>query len=565
MDRIRVILATVQKYLGGMNASQKLLIASGVVILLMTLFLVTQYASTPQMVALSREGGDEQDRLHSFLATSKWVRGVDYDLSPSGDVLVRPELKYKVVADLSQSGQLPEQTGLFFDTLFDIQSFTHTNDQHWMAYLLAKGNEQSRVISEMPGIDRAKVILNVPPTKGIGPRMTKASASVSVKMLNGDLLPQRTVDAIASFVAGSTERVGIEDVSITDGIKSYKARDPDELVLGDRLSYARGIERAFETKIEPIIGIEGARIMVTADVNLNRSQIDEKHILPQGKGSETFVTRDRSIDTSDSTSGSGAEPGLRSNTGASINQGGGSRQSSETSETETEMSPQVGTRHTKTDVPGGDWTKIVATIGIPRGSIVRMLQAQAGGDPEGEPSAPTEQEVSDAFAAQELRITEAVVEHLGATTSEGEQVAGVVRVTMLPIDAPAMGLEPGAASPSGMLFGLDLASGGGGMVERVLVGALALLAVGMMLMMVRKAGKKVELPTPEELVGIPPALTSDSDIVGEADETDTPMTGIEVDDDQAQANKMLEQVTDLVQNNPETAAKLIGRWSSLDD
>jgi flagellar biosynthesis/type III secretory pathway M-ring protein FliF/YscJ len=103
------------------------------------------------------------------------------------------------------------------------------------------------------------------------------------------------------------------------------------------------------------------------------------------------------------------------------------------------------------------------------------------------------------------------------------------------------------------------------MIERVLVGALALLAVGMMLMMVRKAGKKVELPTPEELVGIPPALTSDSDIVGEADETDTPMTGIEVDDDQAQANKMLEQVTDLVQNNPETAAKLIGRWSSLDD
>ena len=565
MDRIRVILATVQKHLGGMNASQKLLIASGVVILLMTLFLVTQYASTPQMVALSREGGDEQDRLHGFLATSKWERGVDYDLSPSGDVVVRPELKYKIVADMSQSGQLPEQTGIFFDNLFDIQTFTQTNQQHHTAYLIAKQNELGRVISEMPGIDRAKVMLNVPPTTGIGHRMSKASASVSVQTVSGDRIAQRTVDAIAAFVAGATERVNIEDVSITDGLASYKARDPDELVLGDRLSYARGIEREFERKIEPIVGIEGARVMVTADVNLSRSQIDELYVLPNNEGSQVFTIRDRTMDTEDASKGGGAEPGIRSNTGATVNTGSGPGQSSTTSEVESEMSAQPGSRRTKTDVPGGDWTKIVATIGIPRGSIVRMLQSQGTPGAEGEAPLPDDQEVTGAFEAQKQRLTEAVQEHLTATTRKGERVAGVVKVTLLPIDAPSTGgLAPGAASPTGFPF-LELAGGGSGLMERVLVGALALFAVGMMLMMVRKAGKKIELPSPEELVGIPPALASENDIVGEADETDTPMTGIEVDDHQAQANKMLEQVSDLVQKNPETAARLIGRWSSLDD
>lgn len=548
-----------------MNASQKLLVASGVVILLMTLFLVTQYASTPQMVPLSRDGGEEQDRLHSFLSASKWERGVDYDLSSSGDVVVRPELKYKIVADMSQSGQLPEQTGIFFDNLFDIQTFTQTNEQHRMAYILAKANELSQVVSEMPGIDRARVMLNVPPTTGIGPRMSRASASVSVRTLGGDRIAQRTVDAIAAFVAGATERVEVEDVSITDGVTHYQVRDPDELVLGDRLSYARGIEREFERKIEPIVGIDGARVMVTADVNLNRSQIEERFVLPKNKGSEVFATRDRTLDTSDSTPAGGGEPGIRSNTSANVNLAGGSGRSSSTSETETDSSAHVGSRLTKTDVPGGDWTSIVATIGIPRGSIVRMLQAQAGPGDEGETPVPDDEEVGLAFEEQKQRVTEAVQEHLSATTTEGERVAGVVRVTLLPIDAPpADGFAPGAASPTGFPF-LELTGGGGGLMERALVGALALFAVGMMLMMVRKAGKKIELPSPEELVGIPPALANDNDIVGEADETDTPMTGIEVDDQQAQANKMLEQVGELVQKNPETAAKLIGRWSSLDD
>ena len=54
----------------------------------------------------------------------------------------------------------------------------------------------------------------------------------------------------------------------------------------------------------------------------------------------------------------------------------------------------------------------------------------------------------------------------------------------------------------------------------------------MMVSMVKKAGRKVDLPSADELVGIPKALESDSDIIGEADESDTPMTGIEVGDEE---------------------------------
>jgi len=74
-----------------------------------------------------------------------------------------------------------------------------------------------------------------------------------------------------------------------------------------------------------------------------------------------------------------------------------------------------------------------------------------------------------------------------------------------------------------------------------------------------------ELPTAEELVGLPSALESGSDIIGEADESDTPMTGIEVGDDELNTFKLLEQVNELVAQDAPTAAKIVERWIASED
>ena len=63
-------------------------------------------------------------------------------------------------------------------------------------------------------------------------------------------------------------------------------------------------------------------------------------------------------------------------------------------------------------------------------------------------------------------------------------------------------------------------------------------------------------------MGIPPALDPGSDLVGEADERDTAMSGIEIDDEELKVSKMLEQVSDLVKTNPNTAATVFNRWMS---
>jgi flagellar biosynthesis/type III secretory pathway M-ring protein FliF/YscJ len=83
--------------------------------------------------------------------------------------------------------------------------------------------------------------------------------------------------------------------------------------------------------------------------------------------------------------------------------------------------------------------------------------------------------------------------------------------------------------------------------------------------MVRKAGKKTEIPSAEELVGVPPSLELQADVIGEADEGELAMEGIEVGDEQMQSKKLLETVSQMVESNPESAAKLLNRWIDVEE
>jgi uncharacterized membrane protein len=157
---------------------------------------------------------------------------------------------------------------------------------------------------------------------------------------------------------------------------------------------------------------------------------------------------------------------------------------------------------------------------------------------------------------------------------EGEIAQGEVVVTMMAsdpagIDGSGGGGARGVGGASGAGLGslgtiLSLGGAGGGVLDRAVLGLLAVVALGMMAMMVRKAGKHVAPPKAEELAGSPPTLETKSDVVGEADETETAMTGILVGDEELKASKLKEQVSELIQKSPDTAVKVLNRWVSVE-
>ncbi len=94
------------------------------------------------------------------------------------------------------------------------------------------------------------------------------------------------------------------------------------------------------------------------------------------------------------------------------------------------------------------------------------------------------------------------------------------------------------------------------------LGGLAVISLAMMFMMVRKAGARAELPSPAEVAGIPPTLlqSDHGDIVGEAEQSALALEGVELDDDALRRQPMLDQISDMVNKNPDEAAGLLRRW-----
>jgi flagellar biosynthesis/type III secretory pathway M-ring protein FliF/YscJ len=96
------------------------------------------------------------------------------------------------------------------------------------------------------------------------------------------------------------------------------------------------------------------------------------------------------------------------------------------------------------------------------------------------------------------------------------------------------------------------------------LGVLALVSLGLMLGMVRKATRTPPMASIEELAGVPPTLPAEDELVGEADETDPSMAGIELNEDELRSRKIAEQIGELVKGNPAEAASLIRRWVRTD-
>ena len=104
-----------------------------------------------------------------------------------------------------------------------------------------------------------------------------------------------------------------------------------------------------------------------------------------------------------------------------------------------------------------------------------------------------------------------------------------------------------------------------GLIKYIGLVGLALLSLAMMFLMVRRAGVHAELPSAEEIVGVPPPLPTDqSEVVGEAEESAPAMEGVELDDDALQRKQMLNQISDMVKQNPDEVANLLRRWIRIE-
>jgi flagellar M-ring protein FliF len=575
MDQVRVLLASIQKNLGALGATQKLLIGSLAVIMLMTLFLVSQYAGKQTYVPLlPGASSEDQQKAATVLRTAN----IGFQEGPTG-ILVPAEKREDAFALLGQSGNQPANSALVFENLLKNQNWMNSREQNRQLYKVMLDNWLSGVLSKFGGIRQASVFVDVPEPGGIGQSVKRAKASVTLFSDTGRAVPQETVDAAARFVSGSVAGLDLDSVVVNDATagKGRKVTTDTELLPTTYREYASSVERDFKSKIESLLRFMDppAVVEVTATVDVTRVHSQVSKTLPKGSGSETFPKKETTSSTSETQATAAAEPGLRSNAPLDINAGGAKGGKSEQKQEDIEYENRPGTRVDQIDDPRGHPTHLVATVMVPRAYIAGLIQREAPVKEGQKPEAPAPDRIAARFDEERKAIEASLKPHVNTRTPEGQAVLGEVVVTMVtgevfatntPGPGGVGGAGTSAGSPGGLAgaLGTVLASGSSGMIDRIVLGALAVVALGMMLFMVRRTGRRTHIPLPQELAGRPPTLEAKSDLVGEADETETAMAGIEVGEEQIKADKMREQVSELVRQNPEGAAKLLNRWIAVE-
>jgi flagellar biosynthesis/type III secretory pathway M-ring protein FliF/YscJ len=550
--------------LGGLPTTAKLLIGSLMVILVMSLLMVAQIAGQPSMVPLPIDLDPEaRTAAQGYLERT----GIPYE-DREGRLMVPAEQRFAVLAQLTDHEVITGDQ-IRFDSLIEQSSPFLTREQNRKRWLVAKMNVLSDLVSKFRGIQRATVVLDKPEGGGFGRTHQTPTASVTV-IPAGDALTQDQVEAIAHLVAGAQPGLKAAAVRVIDAKNGRKhtPRSDDQLSSSEYLEIKQAAEQHVKaTIVDALSYIAGVRIAVNAMVDTRR--VEQRTDSYEDAKVGPLSSSRRTIDSSNQASGN--EPGIQLNTGVAppSTGGGGSKLTDESAEETTRPVFPRDAKHI-TDRKGYP-LKINATIGVPRSYFVAKFR-QDRNDPE---AVPQDADLAPIVTAEIARL-KSDVEPLIDTGALKDAVRGTVKVSMIPDVAGAVATF-GADIPATVVGGSGGGGGGGGgggwggslvsgdLIKFLGLVGLALLSLAMMFLMVKRAGVTTELPSAEDIVGVPPPLpTDESEVVGEAIESAPVLEGVEVDDAALRRQQMKGQISEMVKQNPDAVANLLRRWITVE-
>lgn len=549
MEFLKSHAARIGAQLNGLNASQKMLAAALVVIMAMTLLYGARFAGNAEMQPLLDQSFSPENitRITGELDS----RAIPYRVV--GDKISVPtDRKWQVMAILGYQQLLPSNTAEGFDSLvkkmspWDSNALTATKFNEYRAASLAQ------IIRQFPNVRDAAVVVDRNTRRRIGEEVS-ASAVVQITTKTPTEPPnKRLVEAAAAVVTGAHVGMARANVSvIIDGV----SQRPDDASDGggdgsiggsDILDAIAKSERFYTTKIlRQISFLPEAMVSVTVEVNTDTTRETTQEFDPK----RTFtkpLEESSTTEDANSVAPAVAEPGAVPNTGMSLSGAGSGGTSTSRSEERTKHAQYPTVRNASTVKRAGKPTPIAATVRVPQSYFINnWLRKNPGAK---EPS----DDVLNAMANAEFqRIRRDVM--ACTALKDPEAVSVEMYVDSLPI------LADGAGNPATTGGSTTLAAGVGSYAKEIAIGVLALVSLFMVTNLVKKS-----TPTPVTLGPVEPEapgpFAAGEVVVGEAASGGEMLDGVELDDESIRAQQMLDQVTNMVKENPEGAASLVKRW-----
>jgi len=543
METLRRILERIQQQLSVMTRSQQLAIGLCAVIIMGSLMWLAQWSTKPQLEPLL----DQPMSLEELNTAVASLDALGAAFEERGDrIYVAPEERHRLVRQLHAQSALPQDTSLGFENLLKDQSPFQPESVIKRNYIIALQNELAAVIAADPNIAAATVFINDSAQRKLGAlRSIDPTAAVNVTTGRGKGLDQAAVQAMADLVSGAVAGLEPHSVKVNVNGRPRQVPRPEDTIGFGLLEEKKKNEKHLEGKIYAQLSyIPGVKVAVTTELETTRKRVEKRGYVDPVPRMERELTEESSSGTPAS------EAGVSPNTGTALTNAA-SGQTTASGETQTEYFPRDIEEITSEEHIPFTIRNVTASVNIPRSYFVSVFKADNGAE-----AAPTDADLKPLIDIEEDRVRRAVKSVLGTNDDSA------VQVDWFPDLSPE---SPGQFADSQFYAGVGATEDQGtmatlsGYVPQIGMVGLALLSLIMMVMLVRKSSRSVgplpplepEPDEPEEEYTRP---------LESAELTEGFLVGQEVDEEALRVRQLGEQVSKMVDEDPESAAELIRRW-----
>jgi flagellar biosynthesis/type III secretory pathway M-ring protein FliF/YscJ len=546
MDFIKSQLTRLQQQLGSLTATQKMLTASLLTIMVMTLMWWSHWAAEPDMTPLIDQTMSDQDI--SQIASNLEAQNIPHRVE-SGKIYVPTDRKIEILGELGYSQSLPHNFGSAFDDVVKQVNPFDSPDKTDRMFNHAKELGLADIIRSFPGVRDAGVVINAATETTLDGPPVQPGATVTILTAQGLGAPnsRQLAESAGNTVCPCVPGLMLGHISVIVDGKPFPLKDKteDDMSGDDAVSMQKQYEDSYRNKIlQQLANIRDVLVSVTVQVDMSRKVSNVHKIDPK----QTVSVATHTESTSDETTGEAQpaqDPGVTPNTGMSLASGGGSggAGSTNTSDISSYETDHAQENDWITTNPGVHQVQAVS-VRVPRTYFINAYKAENGG------KEPDDASLAKYEADEIVQIHDQVK---GCCAPISDDVVFVSSYADIPqTEAPPMEMAGAGAQVSGALTAHTKDIG---------IGALAAVSLFMVMMMVRKA-------TPEPLVipeaiqesGDPQPLDGGETVVGQASGGGPALDAVELDPDAAKSQQMLDQLESMVHSNPDAAATLVKRW-----
>lgn len=376
----------------------KRLIVGGVVALSAILFtlLIVVANKTDYRPLFSNLTSEDAGEIVKSLKEQK----IPYQIENGGKAILVPADKvYDLRLSLASDG-LPQGGGVGFE-IFDRKNFGMTEFVQKLNYQRALQGELSRTISQLAGVEQARVHLAIPEKSLFTDDEKHPTASVVLKMKSARNLRESEVQGVIHLVASSIEGMDPEAVTVLDSrgkvLSKTENTDPNGKMTTAMLEMQRNYEKAVEERIQSLldkaVGTGKSVARVNAVFDFKQVEKFEERYDPEA----TVVrSEQRTEEKNGAASSASGIPGVQSNTGKAgltppapvVNQG---------SKSDETMNYEISRTTARITEPVGTLTKISLAIMVD-GKYQGTPGAEGAAKPKYTPRTPEELQKIESLA-----------------------------------------------------------------------------------------------------------------------------------------------------------------------